>query len=82
MAKRIEKIQRNFLWGNSEEVINFYLVNWDHICTPYSNGGLNIRNLRRFNEGLLGKWLWRFGMEREAFWRQVVMVKYGSLKGG
>jgi hypothetical protein len=63
-------------------VINFYLANWDHICTPYSNGGLNIRNLRRFNEGLLGKWLWRFGMEREAFWRQVVMVKYGSLEGG
>jgi hypothetical protein len=69
VAKRIEKIQRNFLWGNSEEVINFHLVRWDHICTPYSNGGLNIRNLRRFNEALLGKWLWRFGVEREALWR-------------
>jgi hypothetical protein len=49
VAKRIEKIQRNFLWENSKEVINFHLVNCDHICTPYSNGGLNICNLRRFN---------------------------------
>jgi hypothetical protein len=69
VAKRIEKIQRNFLWGNSEKVINFHLVNWDHICSPYSNGGLNIHNLRRINEALLGKWLWRFGVEREAPWR-------------
>jgi hypothetical protein len=82
VAKRIEKIPLNFLWGTSEEVINFHLVNWDHICTPYLNGGLNIRNLRRFNEALLGKWLWRFRVEREALWRQVVVAKYGSLEGG
>uniref|UniRef100_A0A2N9FUW6 Reverse transcriptase domain-containing protein n=1 Tax=Fagus sylvatica TaxID=28930 RepID=A0A2N9FUW6_FAGSY len=83
-SPRIEKIQRNFLWGNSEEVINFHLVRLDHICTPYSNGGLNIRNLRRFNEALLGKWLWRFRVEREALWRQVVKANVwctdGSLK--
>ena len=63
-------------------MFKFHLVRWEHICTPYSNGGLNIRNLRRFNEALLGKWLWRFGVEREALWRQVVAVKYGSLEGG
>jgi hypothetical protein len=42
VAMTIEKIP---LWGNSEEVINFHLINWDHICTPYSNGRLNIHNL-------------------------------------
>jgi hypothetical protein len=55
------------------------LVKWDQICTPYPEGGLAIRHLRRFNEALLGKWLWRF---EEAFWRQVVIEKYGSLGGG
>uniref|UniRef100_A0A2N9FJQ0 Reverse transcriptase zinc-binding domain-containing protein n=1 Tax=Fagus sylvatica TaxID=28930 RepID=A0A2N9FJQ0_FAGSY len=82
VAKRIETIQRNFLWEDSEEVTKFHLVNWDIICTPFSNGGLNIRSLRRFNEALLGKWLWRFGVEREVLWRQVVMVKCGALEGG
>jgi hypothetical protein len=82
VAKRIETVQRNFLWGDFEEITKFHLVNWDLICTSFSNGGLNIHSLRHFNEALLGKWLWRFGVEREALWRQVVMVKYGALEGG
>jgi hypothetical protein len=52
------------------------------ICSPYSHGGLAIKNLRKFNEALLGKWLWRFGIEREALWRKVVMAKYGTMDGG
>jgi hypothetical protein len=82
VANRIEKIQRNFLWGTTEEVAKIHLVKWDMVCSPYSHGGLAIKNLRRFNEALLGKWLWRFGVEREAFWRKIIMVKYGSLEGG
>ncbi len=46
VAKRIETIQRNFVWGSSEEEVKFHLVKWDEICSPYSNGGLAIRNLR------------------------------------
>jgi hypothetical protein len=82
VAKRIETIQRNFVWGSSEEEVKFHLVKWDEICSPYSNGGLAIKNLRQFNVALLGKWLWRFGMEREALWRRVVLVKYGSMEAG
>jgi hypothetical protein len=72
VAKRIETIQRNFLWESSEEGHNFHLVNWGHICTPLPNGGLAIRNIRRFNKALLGKWLWRYGVERDALWTKVV----------
>jgi hypothetical protein len=38
--------------------------------------------LIQFNQALLGKWLWRFAKEREALWRLVIEVKYGSLRGG
>jgi hypothetical protein len=55
VAKRIEKIQRNFLWGSTKEVAKFHLVKWKVICSPYSHGGLAIKNLRKFNEALLGK---------------------------
>lgn len=40
-------------------------------------GGLAIRSLRIFNEALLGKWLWIFGIEREVLWRTVIGFKYG-----
>ena len=34
------------------------------------------------NEALLRKWLWRYGVEREALWRWEVDRKYGSIGGG
>jgi hypothetical protein len=43
---------------------------------------LAVRNLKLFNEALLGKWLWRYGLEREALWRRVVDGKYSSLESG
>jgi hypothetical protein len=39
---------------------------------------LRIRNLLKFNHALLSKWLWCYGLEREAWWRVVVDSKYGS----
>jgi hypothetical protein len=35
-----------------------------------------------FNRTLLGKWLSRYGMERDAWWRVVVDSKFRSLWGG
>ena len=76
MANRIEKIQRNFLWGGIGDEPKFHLVKWATVCTPIALGGLGIRKVRLFNEALLGMWLWRFRMERAALWRQVITVKY------
>ena len=44
--------------------------------------GLGIRKLTTFSQSLLGKWLWRFGLEENKFWRQVVTAKYGEEWGG
>jgi hypothetical protein len=59
MAKRIEKIC-DFLWGGMNDDFKFDLVEWDKVCSPINEGGLGIRNMRRFNQALLGKLLWRF----------------------
>jgi hypothetical protein len=50
VAKQMEPIQHNFLWGHTEDVFKFHLVKWEQVCNPLTNGGLAIRNLRRFNE--------------------------------
>jgi len=56
--------------------------NWHTICSSKVSGGLGVRNLIMFNKALMGKWLWRYTMERDALWRKVVDVKYGSMRGG
>jgi hypothetical protein len=82
VAKRIEKIQRDFLWGGMNDEFKHHLVEWAKVCTPIDEGGLGIRNIRRFNQALLGKWLWRFAHEEGAWWRSVLVAKYGSDWGG
>jgi hypothetical protein len=57
VAKRLEKIQRDFLWGGMNDDFKYHLVQWDKVCTPIDEGGLGIKNIRRFNQALLGKWL-------------------------
>jgi hypothetical protein len=44
---------------------------------PIAHGGLGVRDLVIFNKALLGKWLWRFGVEDSKFWRRVFVAKYG-----
>nr|CAN74099.1 hypothetical protein VITISV_028591 [Vitis vinifera] len=46
------------------------------------HGGLGLRYLKDFNHALLGKWLWRFPIERESFWRRVIVGKFGEVQGG
>jgi hypothetical protein len=85
VAKRIEKIQRDFLWGGGggmNDENKLHLVEWDKVCSPLDEGGLGIRNIRRFNQALLGKWLWRFAHEEGAWWRSVLVAKYGVDWGG
>ncbi|XP_059664285.1 uncharacterized protein LOC132310063 [Cornus florida] len=82
VAERIERLQRNFLWGGRGEEFKFHLVRWDQVCRPIRNGGLGLRKLVPFNKALLGKWLWRFGVERHWLWRRVVACRFGEMRGG
>ena len=82
VAKCIESIQCDFLWGGMGEEFKHHLVNWTKVCSPIHEGGLGIWNLRLFNRALIGKWQWHFASESGARWRKVVEAKYGSKKGG
>ena len=52
------------------------------MCAPLENGGLGVRKLTTFNKALLGKWLWRFGVEKTRLWRRVIALKFREEWGG
>ncbi|RVX04003.1 putative ribonuclease H protein [Vitis vinifera] len=78
LARRLEKLQRDFLWGGGNLEKKAHLVNWEVVCADKENGGLGLRKLALLNKALLGKWLWRFACVKEDLWKQVLVAKYGQ----
>ena len=77
VANKLETIQRKFLRGSFGSDFKYHLVKWSIIKNPIPDGGLGVRDLRLFNEALLGKWLCRYMNEKFSLWRRVVTSKYG-----
>jgi hypothetical protein len=42
MVNRLEKLQRDFLWGGLNEETKVHLVKWAKICSPMQDGDLGI----------------------------------------
>ncbi|RVW28347.1 putative ribonuclease H protein [Vitis vinifera] len=53
---RLEKIQRDFLWGGETLDSKPHLVKWDTVCFDRRKGGLGVRRLHSLNKALLWGW--------------------------
>ncbi|KAL7239794.1 hypothetical protein ACSBR2_005630 [Camellia fascicularis] len=51
----IDRINRNFLWGDTETQKKVHLVNWDSVCKNKAEGGLGLRKAGDQNTTLLTK---------------------------
>ena len=55
----IERVQRNFLWGEEEGKKVWHPVAWDKLCMPKDKGGVGVKSLQHMNEAFLLKLIWR-----------------------
>jgi hypothetical protein len=58
---QMDKIRANFFWGSDGTKFKYHMVRWENSCLPkdLGGGGAGIINIRRLNEALLLKWIWR-----------------------
>ena len=82
VCARFEKIQKDFLWGGGALEKKTHLVKWSAVCTDMRQEGFGIRSLAALNKALLGKWNWKFAIEKNSLWKQVIIDKYGEEEGG
>jgi hypothetical protein len=72
----IQRMQRNFIWGDTEHKRRFHAVGWDKITAPKWMGGLGMRKLEDMNTACLSKLGWKVQAESNELWCNVLRNKY------
>ncbi|KAF5789658.1 putative RNA-directed DNA polymerase [Helianthus annuus] len=72
IIKELERLRRDFLWGNTPEHHRTTWVAWNDIMAPKEMGGAGIGSLKEANIALLAKWWWRFKVDNNSIWKKVV----------
>ena len=72
----MDRVNRNFLWGTTNEKRKIHLVGWNKIIKSKEEGELGIQAARGKNIALLAKLNWRMFQEKESLWAKVILNKY------
>ena len=64
-------------WGKEKKLIQW--VSWEDVCKSKVEGGLGIRDIRKFNLAIMAKWRWRLVLEEEGRWKDLLVSKYGMV---
>ena len=78
LCYKLDKINRDFLWGSTNEKRKLHLMGWEKVIKSKEEDGLGIQAARAKNLALLTKLNWRMYHEKEALWAKVLLKKYCS----
>jgi len=78
VCNRITSIQRRFLWAWGKDNRSIPWVSWGNICKSHEEGGLGIKEVKKFNYALMAKWKWRLMSEEKGKWRYPGVEIYGD----
>ena len=72
----MDRVNRNFLWGTTNEKRKIHPVGWNKIIKSKEEGGLGIKAARGKNIAFLEKLNWRMFQEKDSLWAKVILNKY------
>ena len=72
----LDRINRNFIRGSTEEEKRMHLVNWGKVTKPKAKGGLGLQEAKGRNLALVAKLCWRMESSNIAKWAEVLKIKY------
>jgi hypothetical protein len=75
-AESLDKLNRDFLWGDCDGRKKIHIVNWDSVCRPKYLGGLGIKKTANMNKAMLAKSGWRMLQNDEGLWCNILKDKY------
>lgn len=76
LPPKIDKLNRNFIWGSSENKKKIHLIGCNKITKAKEEGGLGIQAAKPKNTAILAKLNWRFHSEKSSLWVRVLTNKY------
>jgi hypothetical protein len=66
ICSKLDKLNRDFLWGSSSDRKRIHMVGWDKVCKPKDKGGLGLYSTKSRNIALLAKLNWRVMEDTDA----------------
>ncbi|GMP25580.1 hypothetical protein CsSME_00002379 [Camellia sinensis var. sinensis] len=76
VCDEIDRINRNFLWGDTLERKKVHLVKWEKVCKSKNAGELGLKKARDQNLALLAKLGWKLLNKVDSLWCNVLRNKY------
>ncbi|KAL5754100.1 hypothetical protein ACOSP7_022320 [Xanthoceras sorbifolium] len=76
ICRKIDTLNKNFVWGHSLDSKKVHLVKWDTICRPTKCGGLDVKKTKAMNQALLAKAGWRIFHANSGLWSDILRCKY------
>lgn len=74
--KKIQIMQRDFIWGHNSDTKKIHTIRWHGICKPKNFGGLGLRHFSGMNEACITKLGWKLKCGDKALWCQILKSKY------
>lgn len=78
--KEIQKVQRAFIWGDTDESKKAHTVKWDQITKPIDKGGLGVKDLVEMNTACIHKLGWQVKCRTKSLRTRVLQDKYDRLE--